>query len=169
MKLFKKLGIFLPAALWVLAGCASRRVVFHHITPLGKLEQKSLDQMLWEHTVDPGKDVDSERIVVSESASYHLIRVQGSEKPHVHETHDLAVFVLAGTGVLFLGDGSVRVGEGSVIFIPQGKRHYFVNTGPTPAVAVAVFSPPYDGKDEVPAPENIPSPATIEKKSRIRR
>jgi mannose-6-phosphate isomerase-like protein (cupin superfamily) len=86
-------------------------------------------------------------------ATYHLVQIRTQEKPHRHDYHDLVAFIQSGVGMMFLGEKSFRVGPGSVVFIPHGTPHYFVNTGPTPAVAVTVFSPAYDGRDFVPIKE----------------
>jgi quercetin dioxygenase-like cupin family protein len=77
----------------------------------------------------------------------HLIQIRGAEKPHRHLYHDAVVFLESGQGTLYLGKNVLKLQAGSVIFIEHGTPHYFVNQGPEPAVAVAVFSPPYDGQD----------------------
>ncbi len=88
-------------------------------------------------------------LLSSEFSSYHLIQIRTREKSHVHETHDLAVFVQSGFGKMYLGRESFGVRPGSVVFIPRRTPHYFVNVGKTPAVAIAIYSPPFDGKDMV--------------------
>ncbi len=40
--------------------------------------------------------------------------------------------------------------KGDILFIPRGSAHYFVNTFSEPSVALAVFSPDFDGKDSIP-------------------
>ena len=47
---------------------------------------------------------------------------------------------------------------GDVAVVPRGTPHYFVNTGSAPAAAFAVFTPPYDGQDQVRV-ETPPLPA----------
>jgi quercetin dioxygenase-like cupin family protein len=39
---------------------------------------------------------------------------------------------------------------GDVVFIPRDTVHYFTNASPYPAIALVVFTPPFDGKDTVP-------------------
>jgi mannose-6-phosphate isomerase-like protein (cupin superfamily) len=34
--------------------------------------------------------------------------------------------------------------------VPRDTPHYFVNTDAEPAVAFVIFTPPYDGKGQVP-------------------
>ena len=133
-----------------LGGCASvPSPVFYSLNQLEHLTSKTLDRMVWENELSQEEPLSSTVILKSDEASYHLIQVRGAEKKHMHEYHDLAVFVQSGTGTMFLGKEKFNVRGGAVIFVPHGIPHYFVNTGPQPAVAVSVFSPPFDGKDIV--------------------
>ncbi|HET6203608.1 MAG TPA: cupin domain-containing protein [Planctomycetota bacterium] len=85
-------------------------------------------------------------------ASHHLAIVR-EEPLHRHERHDLTVQGLRGEGWLRLvlgeGERSIRMAPGTVVLIPRGTPHAFRATGGKPYVALAVFSPPYDGKDAV--------------------
>lgn len=85
----------------------------------------------------------------TDHASVHLVQVGDGERPHVHQTHDLTVFILRGRGDMVIGTESRPVREGEVIHVPAGTRHYFTNRGREPAVAAVVFGPPFDGKDKV--------------------
>ena len=80
-------------------------------------------------------------------ASFHLIRLKGTEPPHVHDHHDLTVFIFSGTSVIHFKDRSVSMGPGELIDIPRGVWHWAENLGHDPTHAYAVFTPPFDGKD----------------------
>lgn len=134
-----------------ITGCATApRTVFYQLNAADKVDQKTLDRLLWENALDPNQNMSNSVILTSDMASYHLVQVRTQEEPHKHEYHDSVAFVQSGTGVMFLKDQPFKVGPGAVIFIEHGTPHYFVNTGPEPAVIIAVFSPPYDGKDRIP-------------------
>jgi len=81
--------------------------------------------------------------------SHQLVRVRDREPVHFHARHDLTVFILHGQGVILLGDREQPCGPGDVIHIPRGQIHAFINTGNEVAVAYTIFSPPYDGQDQV--------------------
>ena len=85
------------------------------------------------------------------SASYHLVQVRGSERPHRHIAHDLTVFVLRGQGTLTLGEVRRALAAGDAAVIPRGAVHWFANGGRAPALALVVFTPPLDAPDTVPA------------------
>jgi mannose-6-phosphate isomerase-like protein (cupin superfamily) len=83
----------------------------------------------------------------TESTSFHLVRAQGAEKPHVHELSDLTVVILSGSVRAHLGERVVDAGPGDVISIPRGTPHWVENIGPEASESLALFSPPFDGKD----------------------
>ena len=89
-----------------------------------------------------------------EHASFHYILLKTAEKPHIHAKHDLAVYVLKGSSWIYLNDKKVELFPGDFVVIPKGTVHWAVNTGKNPAEVLAVFSPPFDGKDIVPINEN---------------
>ncbi|MCX7915369.1 MAG: cupin domain-containing protein [Verrucomicrobiae bacterium] len=89
----------------------------------------------------------------TDSSSAHLVQVRDAEPLHIHAHHDLVVVVKRGRGVLRLRDREVRVRAGDVLIIPRGVPHAFRNQSRAPALAIAIFSPPYDGKDMIPVPE----------------
>jgi mannose-6-phosphate isomerase-like protein (cupin superfamily) len=80
-------------------------------------------------------------------ASFHLIRLKGAEPPHVHDRHDLTVFIFSGTSVVHFKDRAVSISQGELIDIPRGVWHWAENIGQDPTHAYAVFTPPFDGKD----------------------
>jgi quercetin dioxygenase-like cupin family protein len=88
----------------------------------------------------------------SDTSSVSLIEVRDREQPHVHTRYDLTVVVASGEGTLWLNGAPIAMREGDAAFIPKGTPHYFVNEGSEPAAAVVVFSPPFTGPDQQPAP-----------------
>jgi mannose-6-phosphate isomerase-like protein (cupin superfamily) len=93
----------------------------------------------------------------SAEVSVSLIRLAGAEQPHIHRNHDLVVMVLSGRARLHLGDRTVEVRPGDVMEIPRGAVHWAENTGPGASEVYAIFSPPYDGRDNLPVPP-VPLP-----------
>lgn len=84
-------------------------------------------------------------------SSHHVLALRGGEEPHRHARHALLVVVLRGFGDMRLGEATRRVGPGSVLYVPPGAVHAFTNRAPRPAVAYAVYWPPFDGEDRQPA------------------
>ena len=126
--------------------------MLYQMDPLGKIAQKSLDRVVWETDMKPEQLLSNTTLLNGDMASYHLVQIRGKETLHKHDYHDMAVFVNSGTGNMYMGKESVKVSAGSFIFVQHGVKHKFVNTGPNPAQAIVIFSPPYDGKDYVEEP-----------------
>ena len=82
-----------------LAACAPRppRVA------VGELAA-GLEDFLAAHPLAADQDIRADEVSRTASASYHLVQVRGSERPHRHAAHDLTVFVLRGRGTLALGE-----------------------------------------------------------------
>jgi mannose-6-phosphate isomerase-like protein (cupin superfamily) len=95
---------------------------------------------------------ESQRVVEiarDDVSSHHLVAIRDRETPHRHDRHDLLVVVLEGHGAMRLGDEEKPVGQGSILWVPRGTVHAFRNTSDGPAVAYAVYLPPFDGEDRV--------------------
>ncbi len=57
--------------------------------------------------------------------------------------------IARGYGTLRIGDRTLPVGEGSIVYVPRGTVHAFANQSGAPAVSYVVYSPPYDGVDRI--------------------
>ena len=115
-----------------------------------RLTQTDLQRILAEHRLSPSENIKVVTLGRGEGVSHHIVQVRGRELPHVHKMHDLTVTVLQGRGYLILEKERIDVTAGDVLFIPRGASHYFVNTHREPSVALAVFTPPFDGRDSIP-------------------
>lgn len=133
----------------LLAGCAtqSSNLLIGSTQPLTRSQ---LAKVLVANPLEPDQNMRVAPVSKSRHASIHVVQVRWAEKPHIHEMHDLTVFVARGSGEITIGTETHRCRDGDVIHIPAGVRHYFTNKGSSPAVAVVVFSPPFDGKDAKP-------------------
>jgi mannose-6-phosphate isomerase-like protein (cupin superfamily) len=83
--------------------------------------------------------------------SHHVVAIRDREQPHRHDRHDLFVVILRGHGTMRLGDQQRPVGVDSILYVPRGTIHAFHNTSGEPAIAYAVYTPAFDGRDRTPA------------------
>ena len=144
----------LPLLLLVLAGCAHPRpCVIIGADPGVRME---LGSFLATHPLGAAEDLKAVPVGAIATTSYAIVQVRTRERAHLHADHDLTIHVLQGTGWIILlsaPSGSMFVGSaqplgpGDLVSIPRGTIHWFVNTGREPAVALACFTPPYDGHD----------------------
>ena len=136
-----------PALLATLLTTACAPHAMRVSTPQGPID---LDQFLAAHALPDEGGIRADQIGRTDAASYHLVQVHGSERPHRHETHDLVVFVLRGHGVLTRPAGRTPLQQGDVCVVPRGEPHWFASEGAFPAVSLVVFAPPLDAPDAVP-------------------
>jgi len=118
--------------------------------PGGRMTEK-FDDLLRQHPLEPGKDFQVIELGRDANSSHHLAWIVDREKPHRHDAHDLFVVILRGSGTMRIGAETRPVGPGSILYIPRGTVHAFTNEYGSPAASYAVYVPPFDGKDRVPA------------------
>lgn len=93
------------------------------------------------------KEIAVRKLRETPHASYHIIRLNASEKPHIHLNHDLAVFVLAGEAIVHLENKAIKIKPGDVVEIPRGIVHWGEILNNNPCEVYAIFTPAFDGVD----------------------
>lgn len=114
---------------------------------------KRLADWLTEHPLAPDQEITISELGRTDRLSLHLVQIRHREGLHVHERHDLVALLSRGHGTLQRGAETLMLESGSVVVIRRGTPHAFVNRSSRPAVALVVFSPPFDGTDTVPVTE----------------
>ena len=141
-----RLSTVLLAAL--ISGCAAQRSP--HLL-LSAASSTTVADLAHHYPLAPEQTIQIERLAITDETSTHFVQVRpgGGELPHVHLRHDLVVIVLAGAGTQRIGKQAFALRAGDAATIPAGTLHYFVNDCDVPTAALVVFSPPYDGSDQV--------------------
>lgn len=115
----------------------------------GEHRYESLSELAGKIKLAPDEEFRVDEIARDAHTSHHLVAIRHAEVPHRHDQHDLWVVLLRGHGTMLIGTEVRPVGEGSILYVPRGTLHAFNNAGSAPAVAYAVYSPAFDGKDRV--------------------
>jgi quercetin dioxygenase-like cupin family protein len=76
------------------------------------------------------------------SAQLGLIGPGGSSKLH-RDPYNHAFYFIKGTGTVQVGNETKDLEPGTVVKIPQGLPHGFVNTGDDDLVFLVIYDPPY--------------------------
>jgi mannose-6-phosphate isomerase-like protein (cupin superfamily) len=116
----------------------------------GSFSESDLDRILAANSLPATENIRVTTLGQAQEVSHHIVQVRDREPPHIHRERDATVILLRGQGYLLLDGRRIDLKVGDVLFIPRRAVHYFVNTFSEPSVALAVFSPPFDGKDTVP-------------------
>lgn len=91
-------------------------------------------------------------LTTSREFSAHVLQFNSGEARHVHRVHDLTIIVHRGTGEVVIDDRPRSARPGDVFHVPRGVPHSVENRGHEPLVTINIFTPPFDGKDNVLAP-----------------
>jgi mannose-6-phosphate isomerase-like protein (cupin superfamily) len=64
-----------------------------------------------------------------------------SRAPYHHHTYEEAIYILAGRGIVWVGDESCEFAPGTSIYLPVGVSHCLENPHPEPVRLLGVFYP----------------------------
>ena len=93
---------------------------------------------------EPERTGDREfRVLLSEGMAFTQFAglIPPGRAPEHHHTYDEVVHVLAGHGVVHLGEGAAEIGPGTSIYLPPYQPHCLENTGPDLLAVLGVFYP----------------------------
>ena len=131
-----------------LFACApSPRIFFQYGIEFGQAE---LAKVLAENPLGASENIKITNLGQGQGVSHHIVQVRDRELPHMHKAHDGTVVMMKGRGYLIIEDRRIDLSVGDVVYIPRGAVHYYVNSASEPTVAFVTFSPPFDGKDNIP-------------------
>lgn len=111
---------------------------------------QNIEEVIEKNPLGENEEVKITDVGENKNSSMHLIQVRanGEIHPHYHKRHDEVIYVKKGSGIATLDDTRYVVKPGSILQVPLKTVHRFLNTGNETFVAVSIFSPPFDGKDE---------------------
>ena len=111
---------------------------------------QNVEEIASKNPLSENEDIKITDVGENKNSSMHLIQVRenGEFHPHYHKRHDEVIYVKKGSGIATLDGTRYLVNSGSILQIPSKTVHKFINTGGETFMAVSVFSPPFDGRDE---------------------
>ena len=110
----------------------------------------NIEEVAGKNPLGENEEVKVTDVGENKNSSMHLVQVRenGELRPHYHKRHDEVLYVKKGSGIVTLDGTRYMVKPGSILQVPAKTVHKFLNTGGEPFVAVSIFSPPFDGRDE---------------------
>jgi mannose-6-phosphate isomerase-like protein (cupin superfamily) len=145
-----RINVQLPAlfATFLFSACAPIPYLFLQYGT--ELKQINPAKVAADNPLGPNENIKMTTLGQGQGVSHHIIQIRDREVLHLHKIHDGTVVVISGRGYLMMNDKRIGLSAGDVVYIPRGAAHFYVNTGIEPTIAFIVFSPPFDGKDNVP-------------------
>jgi quercetin dioxygenase-like cupin family protein len=113
------------------------------------LRQTDFGQLLAANPLGSGENIKVMELSRNARSSNVLVQVRDREPLHRHADSDITVFLLRGDGGMRIGKEALPVKAGSVIHIPRGAVHAYINRGPEPAAALVVYSPAPGPNDRI--------------------
>ena len=144
-------NVNIPALLASLsfAACAPLPYVFLQYGT--ELKQINPAKVVAENPLGPNENIKMTNLGQGQGVSHHIVQIRDRESPHLHKAHDGTVTMISGHGYLIMNNRRIELAAGDIVYVPRGAVHYYVNSGFEPTIAFVVFSPPFDGKDVIPA------------------
>ena len=111
---------------------------------------QNIEEVANKNPLGDNEDVKITNVGENKNSSMHLVQIRenGELHPHYHKRHDEVIYVKKGSGIATLDGTRYLIKSGSILQIPSKTVHKFLNTGGEPFMAVSIFSPPFDGRDE---------------------
>lgn len=98
-----------------------------------------------------------------DAVTINLLSLREPVAMHRHLKCEEVDYLLAGEGVLRLGEDERALRAGDLVVVPRDTPHGFTPTGALPAVVLQTFIPHFIEGDVVAEPERPPKPAAAPK------
>ncbi len=136
-------SIFVMCLAFLNFSCATsnKEHVWKAVVPEGVVEK-----VAWTEE-DLSKDPVTRNIKLTNDSSFHFLHLQGSEKPHTHDDHDLYAFMISGECRLTMAGKQFELKKDDAVFIPRGTVHWAENVDPKGSEAYVIFVPALTGPD----------------------
>jgi mannose-6-phosphate isomerase-like protein (cupin superfamily) len=92
----------------------------------------------------------SEPLNTDFNVSSFVIWINDEVKPHQHLTHSEYAVIIEGSGKMLLGDKTIDLHPGDLIYIPEKTVHALKVTSAEPMKVLSIQSAEFDGSDRVP-------------------
>jgi quercetin dioxygenase-like cupin family protein len=116
--------------------CGIVACLFLFLFPLAPLNAENtteqiishVDEILKENPLPSGQKAQLIKIAEDDTITFYVFRgTEGAEvKPHIHKTHDETIYVIKGTGQIFVNGKWVDLKPGSLHFNPMGESILFL-------------------------------------------
>lgn len=98
---------------------------------------------------EDAENIEVKKLFGDKHSSSFVIWVKESVRLHKHEYHSEHVYVLEGSGKMVLGDKTLSISAGAMIFIPEGTPHSVEVTSDEALKVISIQAPEFTGEDRV--------------------
>lgn len=109
-------------------------------------QQKNVDEI---SITKKFENIHVEKMFSDTLASSFVIIVNKEVKPHKHRYHSEHIYVLSGEGKMILGEETIKIKSGDLVFIPKNTIHSLEVTSKEPVKVISFQAPKFHGEDRV--------------------
>lgn len=136
---------FMIGLMIVLSGCQHiarepETVLFHGIED-GILNSRVLKSTFRMEKFKGKQNIITHPLIKSNSREILAVQIRDREQPHLHENHDLTVYLYRSKGALRSPGDSIPMQAGDWISIERNLPHQFITRGSKPAQALVIRTP----------------------------
>lgn len=108
---------------------------------------QDVDKIIKDAPLAEGENLKVTDVAETKTSIVRLVHIRkGAEiAPHTHQNHDEVVHQFMGSGIAVLSGNQYPVKPGTMLLVPRGTPHSFVNNSAEDSVALSFFSPPLEG------------------------
>lgn len=121
-------------------------LLFNALALFSFAQKANLNSLVPKETFE---NIYSERIAGDSLSTSFIIWIKKEVKLHKHIEHSEHVYVLEGEGNMQLGNETLKIKTGDMIFIPKNTPHKVVTTSSIPLKVLSIQSPSFDGSDRI--------------------
>ncbi|GIV42801.1 MAG: hypothetical protein KatS3mg034_2111 [Vicingaceae bacterium] len=102
--------------------------------------------------INPDKDFENihvQKVTDDSLATSFIIWIKKEVKPHYHRFHTEHIYVVEGTGEMYVGNKVYNLKPGDWLIIPANTVHSVKVTSEAWLKVISIQSPNFDGKDRI--------------------
>lgn len=138
--------ILYAIALTIVSGCGIVEEIKHPSSfPKVYLSSyQSVDKIVKDNPLVEGENLRITDVAETGTSIVRLVQIRKDAeiKPHAHDNHDEIVYQVKGSGTAVLSGNQYPIKSGTLLLVPRGTPHSFVNNGGEDCIALSFFSPP---------------------------
>jgi mannose-6-phosphate isomerase-like protein (cupin superfamily) len=139
-----------PVCLASLVGCASSAALSPGTVITAQNDPESTQWTPEEQE----REVSLRNLRYTTEASFHLLRIRGTQKSQMHKQSDVVLFLVKGSLDVKVGQEELSLHQGDVLEIPRGTAFAARNTASDASSAYLVATPPLATSDTLDAEES---------------
>lgn len=140
--------IFYAAIIVAVSGCGVAEELKHPSSfPRFYLSSyQDVDKIIKDNPLAEGENLKITDVAETKTSAVRLVQIRKDAEiaVHTHQNHDEVVYQVKGSGIAVLSGNQHPIKPGTLLLVPRGTPHSFVNNGGEDTIALSFFTPPLE-------------------------